>query len=162
MEAFDTSDLQPGVNSKHRLQSLESTTRRRRTNYTSYPRVTAGLFLAQSLGFFLAAASTGVSGRITRAIGAQAATGVVAGILLFVTLLLSIILWRFKSVQVIPHGALGTMKGSGQWTSPNDDAYWKPVVIGHPSGKVRRMNILEMGKWSRWTEIRKLNKLGEH
>jgi hypothetical protein len=38
---------------------------------------------------------------------------------------------------------------------------WKAVVIGNPSGKMRRMNILEMGKWSRWSEIRRLNKLEE-
>lgn len=159
MEAFDTSDLQPGVNSKHRLQSLESTTRRRRTNYSSFPRVAAGLFLAQGIGFFLAAGATGVSGRITRALGAQAAVGVVAGILLGVTILLSLVLWRFKSVQVIPNHAFGTKKGSREWTAQDEDAYWKPVVIGRPSGKVRRMNLLELGSWSRWTEIRRLNKL---
>lgn len=36
---------------------------------------------------------------------------------------------------------------------------WKPVIIENPSGKVRRMSVLEMGGLSRWTEIRKLNKL---
>lgn len=162
-ETFDTCDLQPGVNSKHRLQSLESTTRRRRTNYSSYPRVAAGLFAAQGLGFFLAAGSTGVSGRLTRALGAQAAVGVVAGILLGLTLLLSLILWRWKTVQVIPDHALGTLKGSKDWSASKDeDAYWKPVVVGNPSGKHRRMNLLETGRWSRWTEIRKLNKLSKH
>ena len=34
---------------------------------------------------------------------------------------------------------------------------WKAVVIGNPSGKMRRMSILELGELSRWTEIRKLN-----
>ena len=162
MEVFDTCDLQPGVNSKHRLQSLESVTRRRRTNYSSFPRVAAGVFVAQGLGFFLAAAGTGVSGRITRSIGAQAATGVVAGILLFATILLSLVLWRFRTIQVIPDHALGTRKGSKEWTAGGYDKYWKPVVLGNPSGKMRRMNLLETGRWSRWTEIRRLNKLAKH
>ena len=162
METFDTSDLQPGVNSRHRLQSMESTTRRRRTNYSSFPRVAAGIFAAQGLGFFLAAAATGVSGRITRALGAQAATGVVAGILLVLTMLLSVVLWRFRTMQVIPNHALGTKKGSKDWTAEDEDKYWRPVVVGNPSGKVRRMNLLETGRWSRWTEIRKLNKLSKH
>lgn len=159
METYDTCDLQPGVNSKHRLQSLDSVIRRRRTNYSSFPRVIAGLFSAQGLGFFLAAAATGVSGRITRALGAQAATGVSAGILLFLTILLSVVLWRFRTVQVIPNHAFGTKKGSREWTADDDDKYWKPVIVGNPSGKIRRMNLLETGKWSRWTEIRRLNKL---
>jgi hypothetical protein len=34
---------------------------------------------------------------------------------------------------------------------------WKAVVIGNPSGKMRRMSVLELGNLSRWTEIRKLN-----
>ncbi|KAF4547122.1 Hypothetical protein D9617_58g048330 [Elsinoe fawcettii] len=159
METYDTCDLQPGANSKHRLQSMESQVRRRRTNYSSFPRVIAGLFASQGLGFFLAAAATGVSGRITRALGAQAATGVVAGILLFLTILLSLVLWRFRTVQVIPNHAFGTKKGSKEWTADDDDKYWKPVIVGNPSGKVRRMNLLETGKWSRWTEVRRVNKL---
>lgn len=164
METFDTSDLQPGVNTKHRLQSMESATKRRRTNYSSFPRVTAGLFTAQTLGFFLAAGATGVSGRITRALGAQAATGVVIGILLVFTVLLSLILWRFRSIQVIPNHALGTARTSRDWQAQEleHDPYFKPVIIGNPSGKMRRMNLLETGAWSRWTEIRKLNKLIKH
>lgn len=164
METFDTSDLQPGVNTKHRLQSMESATRRRRTNYSSFPRVAAGLFTAQALGFFLAAAATGVSGRITRALGAQAATGVVVGILLVFTMLLSVVLWRFRSIQVIPNHAFGTARDSIAWQAreAEHDPYFKPVIIGNPSGKMRRMNILETGSWSRWTEIRKLNKLIKH
>ncbi|TKX24345.1 hypothetical protein C1H76_3450 [Elsinoe australis] len=159
METYDTCDLQPGINTKHRLQSIESQVRRRRTNYSSFPRVIAGLFASQGLGFFLAAAATGVSGRITRALGAQAATAVVAGILLFLTILLSLVLWRFRTVQVIPNHAFGTKKGSKDWTADDDDKFWKPVIVGNPSGKVRRMNLLETGKWSRWTEVRRLNKL---
>ncbi|KAI5246406.1 hypothetical protein E4T42_06347 [Aureobasidium subglaciale] len=158
MEAFDTSDLQPGVNNKHRLASMDSATRRRRTNYSSYPRVCAGIFAAQGLGFFFAAAATAVSGNMTRALGAQAATGVTVGILLGLTMLLSLVMWRFRSVQVIPNGAFGS-RGGGSIDREIVDKDWKPVVIGNPSGKMRRMNLLEMGSFSRWTEIRKLNNL---
>ncbi|KAG9957567.1 MFS general substrate transporter, partial [Aureobasidium melanogenum] len=157
MEAFDTSDLQPGVNSRHRLASMESATRRRRTNYSSYPRVCAGIYAAQGLGFLIAAAATAVSGNVTRALGAQAATGVTVGILLGLTILLSLVMWRFRSVQVIPNGAFGSRGGGSIDAKADQD--WKPVVIGNPSGKMRRMNLLEMGSFSRWTEIRKLNHL---
>jgi hypothetical protein len=36
---------------------------------------------------------------------------------------------------------------------------WRPVIVGNSSGKVRRMNLLELGHLSRWTEIRRLNRL---
>lgn len=159
METFDTCDLQPGVNQKHRLQSMAETTRRRRTNYSSFPRICAGFFAAQSTGFFLSAAATGASGDITRAIGAQMATAVVAAILLTLTVLVIVVLWRWREVQVIPNGAFGTMKGSIAWGPGADDPEWRPVIIGNPSGKMRRMNFLELGSLSRWTEIRQLNRL---
>ncbi len=158
METYDTSDLQPGVNSRHRLQSMASVTKRRRTNYSSFPRVTAGIFVSQALAFCFAAAATGAGGTLTRGLGAQAATGVVAGILLFLTLLLTAVLWRVRDVQVIPKHAFGTRKNSAESFMTKDE-YWKPVIIGNPSGKMRRMNVLEMGELSRWTEIRRLNKL---
>ena len=159
MEAFDTSDLQPGVNSKHRLQSMATVTKRRRTNYSSFPRVTAGIFCSQSIGFLLAAAATGIGGAMTRDVGAQISTGITASFLLFLTILLTMALWRYKSVQVIPKHALGTRIGTGEWTEEMKDPWFKPVVIGNPSGKFRRMNLLELGTQSRWTEIRKLNRL---
>ena len=162
METFDTCDLQPGVNQKHRLQSMAEATRRRRTNYSSFPRVCAGFFAAQSLGFFLAAGATGVSGDVTRALGAQLAVAVVAAILLFVTLLFMLIMWRWKEVQVVPNSVFGavTRKGSRAWgAGGGEDPEWKAVVIGNPSQKMRRINYLEMGSQTRWTEIRKLNRL---
>lgn len=170
METYDTCDLQPGVNQKHRLQSMAETTRRRRTNYSSFPRICAGFFAAQSLGFFLSAAATGVSGDITRAVGAQTATAIVASIILALTCLFIIVLWRWREVQVIPNhvfvgsGAFnandGERKGTiSGWHPGVEDPEWKPVIIGNPSGKLRRMSILEMGDLTRWTEIRKLNKL---
>ena len=163
MESFDTCDVQPGVNQKHRLQSMAETTRRRRTNYSSFPRICAGVFAAQSIGFFLSAAATGVSGDVTRAVGAQTATAIVAAILLGLTVAFIIVLWRWKEVQVVPNNAFGTnTKNNGGtivWGPGAEDPEWKPVIIGNPSGKMRRMNMLELGGLSRWTEIRKLNKL---
>ena len=123
------------------------------------PRVSAGIFLSQAIGFLFAAAATGIGGVLTREIGAQYSTGITAGILFFLTILLTGVLFRFKSVQVVPNHAFGTRVGTLEFTEEMKDAFWKPVVIGNPSGKVRRMSLLEMGKLSRWTEIRKLNKL---
>jgi hypothetical protein len=166
METFDTCDLQPGVNSRRRMQSLATVIRRRRTNYSSFPRVTAGLFISQSIGFVLAAVATGVGGIMTRRLGAQLSTGVTAAVLLGLTLLLTAVLWRFKKVQVIPtigiessYTRVGTKKRSSDGRIPSED--WRPVIVGNPSGKIRRMNVLELGRLSRWTEIRKLNRLLE-
>jgi hypothetical protein len=163
METFDTSDLQPGVNSRHRVQSIATVVRRRRTNYSSFPRVAAGFFVSQTMGFLLAAAATGVGGVMTRRLGAQLSTGVTAAILFGLTLLLSLALWRNKKVQVIPdttigmhHYTIGRTK-SGLKRAHTDD--WKPVVVGNPSGKIRRMNLLELDHLSRWMEIRRLNRL---
>lgn len=159
METYDTCDLQPGVNQRHRLQSMAETTRRRRTNYSSFPRICAGFFAAQSLGFFLSAAATGVSGDVTRAVGAQTATAIVASIILALTCLFIIVLWRWREVQVIPNHVFNGTFGKASSALGADDPDWKPVIIGNPSGKLRRMSILELGDLSRWTEIRKLNKL---
>jgi hypothetical protein len=81
METFDTSDLQPGSNSRHRLTSLPNAVRRRRTNYSSFPRVSSGFFIAQTIGFCFAAGATGIGGAMTRKLGAQISTGVQAAIL---------------------------------------------------------------------------------
>ncbi|KAJ9668327.1 hypothetical protein H2201_001375 [Coniosporium apollinis] len=158
METFDTSDLQPGANSRHRLQSMASDVRRRRTNYSSFPRVTAGIMVSQTFAFLLAAAATGVGGAVTRKMGAQTATGITAGILLALTVLLTVVLWRWSKVQVIPNHAFGTRRNTTSEARFTQED-WKPVIIGNPSGKIRRMSLLELGAQSRWTEIRKLNKL---
>lgn len=163
METFDTCDLQPGVNTRHRLQSMAVQDRRRRTNYSSFPRVTAGIFAAQTLAYVGASVATEVGGIMTRRIGAQASIGVTAGILLGLTILLTAVLWRYSEMQVIPSytGSISGKRDSKAWEDfkevGKDD--WKAVVIGNPSGKMRRMNVLEMGGLSRWTEIRKLNYL---
>lgn len=159
METFDTCDLQPGVNSQHRLQSLAEEVRRRRTNYSSFPRVAAGIFTSQALSFTLAAAATVAGGILTRRIGAQAAIGVTAGVLTVMTVLLTIVLLRWRNVQVIPEAA---WRRVSQWEASYREQVgpdWRPVVIGNPSGMVRKMNMLEMGRMSRWSEIRRLNQL---
>ena len=152
METFDTSDLQPGMTGRPRLVLPEGV-KKQRTNYSSFPRVTAGFAIAQTFAFLIAAAATGTGGAIERRLGAQTATGVVAGILLVLTLLLITIVIRFKTVQVVPSERYGTNVLSG----PEDE--WKPVIIGNPSGSTRRMSLLELGEMTRWTEIRRRNRL---
>ncbi|KAI9817192.1 MAG: hypothetical protein M1827_001304 [Pycnora praestabilis] len=153
METYDTSDLQPGMTGRPRSSLPEDVTKKR-TNFSCYPRVCAGSAISQTFSFLIAAAATGVGGAIERRLGAQAATGVVAGVLLILTLLLMLVLWRFKDVEVIPSRTFINRPHA------QDDG-WRPVIIGNPSGRLRRMNVLEMGEQSRWTEIRRRNRLIE-
>ncbi|KAH9863763.1 hypothetical protein J1614_009695 [Plenodomus biglobosus] len=165
METFDTCDLQPGINTRHRFESMAVQDKRRRTDFSSFPRVTAGIFASQTLAFIGAAIATAVGGSMTRRLGAQASTGVTAGILMGLTVLLMLVLLRFKHIQVIPNHTFGTRRDTAAWQAFKDlekmgkKEDWKAVVIGNPSGKMRRMNVLELGNLSRWTEIRKLNLL---
>ncbi|KAF2858242.1 hypothetical protein K470DRAFT_259989, partial [Piedraia hortae CBS 480.64] len=161
MEAFDTSDLQPGVNSRHRVESLPTVVKRRRTNYSSFPRVCAGVFLAQGVGWCFAAAATAVSGTVTRAIGARKAVGITAGVLFFFTVLFAAVMVRFRRVRVVPDQAWGeeVFRRESLRNDPQGEMDWRPVVVGNPSGKERRVNLLEMGQWTRWSEIRRLNRL---
>ena len=153
METFDTSDLQPGMTGRPRRE-LPEEIRQKRTNFSCFPRVTAAFAVAQTFAFLIAAGATGWGGVIERHLGAETATAVIAGILLILTLLLIGVLWRFKTVQIIPSQRFGTNILSG----PEDE--WKPIIIGNPSGTTRRMNILELGRLSRWSEIRARNRLG--
>ena len=152
METFDTSDLQPGMTGRPR-RVLPEEIRKKRTNFSCFPRVTAGLAIAQTFAFVIAAGATAWGGVVERHIGAQTATAVMAGVLLILTLLLIASLTRFKVVQIIPSERFGTNILSG----PEDE--WKPVIIGNPSGTTRRMSVLELGTLSRWSEIRQRNKL---
>ncbi|KAL8673795.1 MAG: hypothetical protein Q9168_001807 [Polycauliona sp. 1 TL-2023] len=152
METYDTSDLQPGMTGRPR-RDLPEELRKKRTNFSAFPRVTAAFAISQTIAFVIAAAATGTGGRIERQIGAQAATAVVAGILLVLTLLLIGVVTRFREVQIIPSQRYGTNVLSG----PEDE--WKPVIIGNPSGTTRRMSILELGNMTRWKEIRRRNRL---
>jgi hypothetical protein len=152
METYDTSDLQPGMTGRPR-RILPEEIRKKRTNFSCFPRVTAGFAIAQTFAFIIAALVTAWGGVVERHLGAQTATAVMAGVLLILTLLLIAVLWRFKTVQIIPSERFGTNILSG----PEDE--WKPVIIGNPSGTTRRMSLLELGTLSRWSEIRRRNKL---
>ena len=153
METFDTSDLQPGMTGRPR-KVLPEAVQAKRTNFSCFPRVTAGFAIAQTFAFLLAAGATGWGGVIERHVGAQVATAVMAGILLGLTIFLIGVLTRYKIVQVVPSERFGT----NILTGPEDE--WKPVIIGNPSGTTRRVSRLELGTLSRWSEIRKRNKLG--
>lgn len=177
METFDTSDLQPGMTGRPRGSSGERT-KHKRTNYSSFPRVSSAFAIIQALGFLIGAAATGVGGVAERVIGQQAATGVMAGILLVLTIGFLGVLYRFKEVQIIPsHNEVDMEKwererkmsvqrqeeavrqGAPDDPRPEIEEPWRPVIIGNPSGKTRRMSILELGHLSRWSEIRRKNRL---
>lgn len=153
METYDTSDLQPGMIGRPRSESLPDSVKKKRTSYTCYPRVVAGFSISQAFAFLIAAAATGAGGAIERKLGARTATGVVAGVLLVLTLLLIGVLWRWKEVQVVPTDRFGT------GLSLSGDEPWRPVIIGNPSGRTRKLSLLELGRLSRWSEIRRKNKL---
>ncbi|MCJ1325279.1 hypothetical protein MMC10_001941 [Thelotrema lepadinum] len=152
METFDTSDLQPGMTGRRR-SIVPQRDVEKRTNYSCYPRVTSGLMISQAIGFIIAAAATATGGNIVRAIGAQAATAIMAGVLLVLTILLIAALTRYKSVQVVPTNRVPSRLLAG----PGEE--WMPVIIGNPSGTTRRISLLEEGAMTRWSEIRRRNKL---
>ena len=152
METYDTSDLQPGMTGRPR-RIVPENLHRKRTNFSCFPRVSAAFAITQTFAFIIAAAATGTGGRVERALGAQTATAVVASVLLVLTVLLVAVLVRFKVVQVVPTARVGTNVLGG----PEDE--WKPIIIGNPSGTTRRMSLLELGRWSRWSEIRRRNRL---
>ncbi|ATY66963.1 Major facilitator superfamily transporter [Cordyceps militaris] len=172
METFDCSDLSPGMTGRQRGSSARNP---KRTNYSSFPRVTAGFALIHTFAFTLAAGSTALGGHVTRILGQQVATGVVAGILFVLTVLLLLVLVRFVEIQIIPRSKFDEMdrvvearrKSTIRRASmPNDpqalmeeEQAWRPIMIGNPIGKTRRMSILELGSMTRWQEIRKKNRL---
>jgi len=147
METFDTSDLQAGMIGRPRQRSVTDDIKKLRTPFTCYPRISAAFALCQGLGFLIAAAATGTGGALARRLGAQQAMSVVAAILLVLTGCLTAVLWRWKTVVVVP----GQLQRQG--------TAWEVVVIGQPSGETRRVNLVEMGKQSRWTEIRRRNRM---
>ncbi|KAH6697154.1 hypothetical protein F5X68DRAFT_162894 [Plectosphaerella plurivora] len=173
METFDTSDLQPGMTGRPRMDSSD-----KRTNYSAFPRVTAGLAVCHTFAFIFAAGASALGGLLRRNLGQRAATGVVAGILLILTILLLFALVRFKDVQVVPTCRTAEMD---RWTQARreslkrrasmpaldraatdpfaDDEPYRPHIIGNPVAKTRRVNILELGSKTRWNDIRTGNKL---
>ncbi|KAK8139581.1 hypothetical protein PG984_000704 [Apiospora sp. TS-2023a] len=179
METWDCSDLEPGMTGRSKNpNSVE-----KRTNYSSFPRVTAGYAVVHTFGFIFAAGATGIGGMARRNLGQRAATGVVAAILFVLTLLLISVLIRFRHVQIIPdsrtaemerwtearrdslrrrESAIAAAKATGRTdlgAIPEEDVGWRPLVIGNPLDKNRRMNILELGSLTRWSEIRRKNRL---
>ena len=152
METFDTSDLQPGMIGRPR-QSLAWMFQGQRTNFSCYPRVSAAFAVTQSLQFVLAAVATGISGGIERRYGALRTSGIAAGVLLVLTVLLTVVLVRFKSVRMIPDQEPSPRKLVKRKTN------WRPIIIGSPSGTLRKISILEAGRQSRWSEIRSRNRL---
>ncbi|KAL9116157.1 MAG: hypothetical protein Q9227_000527 [Pyrenula ochraceoflavens] len=150
---FDTSDLQGGRTGRKQSYIPEKY-RAQRTNFTCYPRVSAGFAVSQGISYLLAAGATGCGGSIARHLGAEGATAAVAAVLVGLTILLTLALMRVKTIRLIPDRI-----------SPVKDEYgrrqteWQPVIIGNPSGTTRRVSILELGSLSRWTEIRQRNRL---
>ncbi|KAI0205831.1 hypothetical protein F4808DRAFT_180245 [Astrocystis sublimbata] len=116
MEAWDCSDLQPGMTGR----SKSSKDSHKRTNYSSFPRVTAGWNMIHGLGFIFAAGATGLGGSVTRQLGQRAATGIVAIILLGNSLLLLGTLLRFKRIQIIPDCTCSEMD---QWRKERRRSY---------------------------------------
>ncbi|KAI6605597.1 hypothetical protein MCOR04_001100 [Pyricularia oryzae] len=165
METFDCSDLQPGM------------TGPQSSNYSSFPRVSAGFGAVHSLGYILAAGSTGLGGMLQRNMGQRIATGTMAAILAFLTLLLSSALFRFKQVQIVPKMAeeelrklaavqeMCSRRPSSASTEQaaracrDAESLQRALLVGHPTGVRRWINLLELGAMTRWTEIRRKNRL---
>ncbi|KAG6152291.1 hypothetical protein E4U27_001303 [Claviceps purpurea] len=172
MEAFDCSDLSPAMTGRQKDGSGKTY---KRTNYSSFPRVTAGFAAIHSLAFIFAAAATALGGHVTRTLGQRVSTGVVAGILLVLTFLLSLILIRFTELQIVPKSKSEEMdklvearrrSTTRRVSMPEnvealieEEKAWRPAMIGNPTSRKRRMNIFELGGMTRWQEIRKKNKL---
>ena len=172
METFDTSDLSPGMTGRHRG---ESGNEEKRTNYSSFPRVSSAFAVIHTIAFIFAAGSTALGGLITRKLGQQFATGVWAIILFLLTMLLLFVLVRFKNVQIVPNSKTHEMEKlvevrrkstMRRKSMPNntevrmqEEDAWLPVMMGNPIGKERRMNIFELGSLTRWQEIRQKNQL---
>lgn len=179
MEIWDCSDLPstPTICPPERLQSKP------RANYSAFPRINAGFAIIHSLSFALAGLATVVGGLLQRNIGQRAASGVVAGILLFLSLFLMAVLVRFRNLRIIPGCKCDEME---KWTMERrmslhrhartvaiarsqgrtdldhtvaEEPQSRPMLLGNPTRKHRRMNLLELGALSRWSEIRKINQL---
>ncbi|PHH72995.1 hypothetical protein CDD82_5713 [Ophiocordyceps australis] len=172
METFDCSDLSPGMTGRQRSGDVKKA---KRTNYSSFPRVSAGFAVIHGLAFVLAAGATALGGLVTRTLGQQVSTGVVAAILLILTVMLLLILARFTEAQIVPRCKSEEMdrvvearrrSTVRRASMPNsheavmeEERAWQPIMMGNPTGKKRRMNVLELGKLSRWQEIRRRNKV---
>ena len=153
METFDTSDLQPGMTGRPIRGSVDEQYLSQRTNFSCHPRVCAAFAVMQTVGYVLAAAATALTGSIDRHEGTVWATTGVAIISFGLTLLLTIVLLKWKKLQMIPDGPETFDQLRRVSTS------WTPITIGRGRSKFRRLNILEMGRMTRYTEIRRRNRL---
>lgn len=153
METFDTTDLQPGMTGRPLRGSAGEHYASQRTNFSCYPRVMAGFAVTQTLSYIFAAAATEVCGRVERREGTVWATTAVATISFVLTLILTTVLIKFKKVQMLPDGPHTFEQVKRVNTS------WRPVILGQASGKFRRLSILEMGRMTRYSEIRHRNRL---
>ena len=153
MTTFDTSDLQPGMTGRPARKSVVERFKGQRTNFSCYPRISAGFAIMESLKFIFGAVATGLCGRLERQVGTLEATAIVAGVLLGLTILLTGVVWRFKVVKMIP-----LLNNAGDNLTKRKTA-WEPVILGKPSGTKRKISILETSSQSRWSEIRRRNRV---
>ncbi|TQS36512.1 hypothetical protein Golomagni_03035 [Golovinomyces magnicellulatus] len=167
METFDTSDLEPCV-SDHLQSSSGNKSPTKLTNYSSFPRVSSAFAITETFGYIFAAGASGIGGVLTRKLGRQAAIGLMASVLLVLSLLLLGVLVRFTEVQIIPDSRIGDMNRYQARRAShiqrgdvpaNDEETWRPIIIGNPHQSTRRMCILEFGSLSRFSEIRMKNRL---
>lgn len=154
MEVFDTSDLQPGMTGRPMTWYRRGQQREQRTNFTCYPRICAGFAITQALSYMLAAAATVTCGRVLRRQGQVWTSSGVAIILSALTVLLTLVVVRWKQVQIL---ADTTADAKSQMQRAN--TLWRPVVFGNPSGNSRRLSVLEFGNMTRWSELRRRNRL---
>ena len=153
LENFDTSDLQPGMTGRAPRQSNGERYKGQRTNFSCYPRVSAGIAVTQCLQYIFGAAATGLCGRLVRKLGARLATGSMAGALLVLTLLFTLVMARWRAVKMLPDRQFVAE------TLSRKDTKWEPVILGRPSGMKRKVSVLESSKLSRWEEIRRKNRV---
>lgn len=153
METFDTTDLQPGMTGRPLRNSVVARNAAQRTNFSCYPRAMAGFVVTQTLSYLFAAAATEVCGRIERREGTVWATTAVAAVSFVLTFLLTLVLFKWKEVQMLPDGSHTFRQVKRVETS------WRPVSFTQGSSKFRRLSILEMGRLTRYSEIRRRNQL---
>jgi hypothetical protein len=67
--------------------------------------------------------------------------------------------WETERKMSIQRQEEAVRQGAPDDPTPELEEPWRPIIIGNPSGKTRRMSILELGHLSRWSEIRRKNKL---
>ncbi|KAJ0386707.1 hypothetical protein COL922a_003781 [Colletotrichum nupharicola] len=99
-------------------------------------------------------------------------------LIIVLLVLLFLVLIRFKEVTIIPESKTEEMD---TWTTARKESLkrresipeeqidekalfaeeepWRPFIVGNPTSKTRRVNVLELGGMSRFTEIRKRNRL---